>query len=67
MQLEELSEDKIIDINMEIDCDAKDENVPEDVSLAKNKTKQTNKQKNTLHQKNSWEYFTPSKIERIKC
>ena len=48
MQLEELSEDKIIDINMEIDCDAKDENVPEDVSLAKNKTKQTNKKK-TLH------------------
>lgn len=37
MQLEELYEDKFIDINMERSCDDKAENVPETVSLAKKK------------------------------
>lgn len=35
-QLEELSEDKI-DVNMASNCERKDENVPEEVSLSKKK------------------------------
>lgn len=38
MQPEELSEDKFIDINLESGCEEKSEDIPEEVTLAKNFT-----------------------------